>query len=190
MKYINQPLAFIDIEGFVTDDKRKRVIELGVVRVENNRVVKEYKQLVDPGVAVPPIITNITGITDRDLESAPTFRQVGDELRELLAGALFVAHNASFDYSFINGEYSQIGEEFDAPRVCTARLSKALYPQYSRHNLDVVVERHDIQVQNRHRAYDDALALWEFYKICLRDFDLITLEGAVAKQLRTQNIMA
>lgn len=188
MKYIDRPLAFIDIEGFVDGNKNKRVIELGVVRVENHTVVKEYKQLVDPGVAIPPIITNITGIDDRDVESAPTFRQVSDELRGVVEGALFVAHNAGFDYGFIQGEYRQIGEEFASPRLCTARLSRLLYPQHAKHNLDVLIERHGLVMQNRHRAYDDALALWEFYKICLRDFDLVTLEGAFAKQLRKQGL--
>lgn len=186
MKWIDKPLAFIDIEGFVDEDKNKRVIELGVVRVENNAVVKRYKQLVDPGLTIPPIITDITGISDRDVEAAPTFRQVGDELYGLLDGALFVAHNAGFDYGFIQGEYQQIGEMFAAPRICTARLSKALYPHHPKHNLDALIERHGLIMENRHRAYDDALALWEFYKICLRDFDLVTLEGAFAKQLRNQ----
>jgi len=186
VKYISQPLAFIDIEGFVDEDRCKRVIELGVVRVENNRVVSEYKQLVDPGVPIPPIITQITGITDRDVESAPTFRQIADELRELTDGALFVAHNAGFDYGFIQGEYQQIGEEFTARRLCTARLSKALYPEHPKHNLDALIERHSLTMESRHRAYDDALALWQFYKICLREFDLVTLEGALSKQLRNQ----
>lgn len=186
MKYIDRPLAFIDIEGFVDDNKNKRVIELGVVRVENNIVVKEYKQLIDPGVAIPPIITDITGIDDRDVESAPTFRQVSDELHEIMDGSLFIAHNAGFDYSFIQGEYQQIGEEFASPRLCTARLSRTLYPRHAKHSLDVLIDRHGLIMQNRHRAYDDALALWEFYKVCLRDFDLVTLDGAFAKQLRPQ----
>lgn len=186
MKYIEQPLVFVDIEGFVDQMRRKRTIELGVVRVENNRVTEQYSQLIDPGVPIPPMITQITGIDDRMVEAAPTFRQVADRLRELLDGALFVAHNAGFDYGFIQGEYQQIGEGFVAPKLCTAQLSRALYPEHSKHNLDVLVERHGITVENRHRAYDDALALWEFYKICLGEIDLLTIEGAFAKQLRSQ----
>jgi DNA polymerase III epsilon subunit-like protein len=61
---------------------------------------------------------------------------------------------------------------FAMDRLCTVRLSRHLYPDQKRHNLDTVLARHNIKVENRHRALDDAQALFEFYKIALQQHDL------------------
>ena len=82
------------------------------------------------------------------LVDAPPFEQIAQELRARLAGRVFVAHNVRFDYGFIRREFALAGGEWRAPNLCTVRLSRALYPEMPRHNLDAVMERHGIHSIN------------------------------------------
>lgn len=186
MSLSTHPIAFVDIETTGGSPYGHRIIEIGVVRVENNREVARYKTFVDPGEPVPYFITNITGITDSHLEGAPTFRDVSNDLRGVLEGCIFIAHNVRFDYSFIEEEFRRIDQAFEMPRVCTAQLSRYLFPQFRRHNLDSLVARHKLIIPDRHRAFDDAMALWQFYRVALSNFDLDAVEAGFSIQLRRQ----
>lgn len=157
-------LAFIDTETTGLSVTRDRIIEIGIVRVEENKIVAKYQTLLNPGFIFPEIITNITGITPGQLESAPTFRQVKNDILELLKDCVFVAHNVRFDYAFLKNEFKREMTTFSAKHFCTARLSRSLFPRERHHNLDSIIERFNISCENRHRAYDDAYVLWEFYK--------------------------
>jgi DNA polymerase-3 subunit epsilon len=168
----HRPLVFLDIETTGGSPLSSRITEIGAVRVENNQIVSTFNKLINPEQNVPSYITRLTGIDDTMLWDAPLFRSVTDELDMLLDGALFVAHNVNFDYGFIQAEYGRVGSPFAMDRLCTVRLSRHLYPDQKRHNLDTVLQRHNIIVENRHRALDDAKALFEFYKIALQQHDL------------------
>ena len=140
-----------------------RITEIGALRVENHKVVGEFRQLINPEEKVPPFITKLTGITDEMLWDAPTFRAVADELELFLSDAIFIAHNVNFDYGFIKMEFDRLKYQFKMDRMCTARLSRRLYPEHKSHRLDKVIERMNLHVANRHRAYDDAEVLWKFF---------------------------
>jgi len=92
-----QPMAFVDIETTGGSHFTSRVLEVGVVRVENNRVVASYKTLLHPDEDIPPFITGLTGITNAQVVGSPRFAQVASDLAEILEGAVFVAHNVRFD---------------------------------------------------------------------------------------------
>lgn len=169
---INQPLVFLDIETTGGSPLSSRITEIGALRVENGEVVGIFNQLVNPEENVPWFITKLTGITDEMLWDAPLFATVADDLEVFLDGAIFIAHNVNFDYSFIKSEYVRQGGSFNMDRFCTARLSRRLYPAQPRHNLDTVMKAHNITVKNRHRALDDATALHDFYKSALREHDV------------------
>src|SRR6185369_7399121 len=100
---------------------------------ENGQVVDEFQTLVDPATPLPQFITNLTGITEQDLHGAPLFMGIAGKLHGLLDGAIFVAHNVRFDYSFLKQEFKRIGKSFTPKQLCTVRLSRALYPQYRSH---------------------------------------------------------
>lgn len=154
---------FLDIETTGLGPPSARITEIGALRVENGVVVKTYKQLINPEVNVPSFITRLTGITDEMLWDSPTFKAIADELELFLDGALFIAHNVNFDYSFIKSEFERIGYKFNMDRACTVKLSKKLYPEHRSHALDRIIERLGIDITSRHRAYDDAEVLWKFF---------------------------
>jgi DNA polymerase-3 subunit epsilon len=156
-------LVFIDLETTGTNFVNDRIIEIGLVEVDRDGV-REWSALVDPGKPVSPFITDLTGIDTAMVESAPGFAQLAPALLARLRGRLFVAHNARFDYGFLKHEFRRHGIDFRATCLCTVKLSRALFPEHRRHNLDTLVERFGIVADDRHRALADARALWKLWQ--------------------------
>ena len=98
------------------------------------------------------------------IENAPNFEQVAQEVNALLHGKLLNANNARFDYGFLKNEFKRLGMVINTQVLCTVKLSRALYPQHHRHNLDSLIERHQLTVKERHRALGDAQLI---YQLCL-----------------------
>lgn len=160
MKY--DKLAILDVETTGAAAPYDRIIEIGVLRIEKDKIVRRFESLVNPEIAISPFIETLTGIKNSDLVNAPTFSQIKNEVIELLDDALFVAHNARFDYSFLRQEFKRIGISFSSKQLCTVKLSRLLFPGFSHHNLDSIMERFEIQCARRHRAFDDAQVIWDF----------------------------
>ncbi len=158
-------LAIIDVETTGTSPVRDRIIEIGILRIENGKLTHAYESLVNPQCHVPPEISMLTGIHAGQLENAPIFYALKDTVRDLLRDAMFVAHNARFDYSFIKSEFSRIEEPFVSRQLCTAKLSRTLFRRYRRHNLDSIIERFGFTCEGRHRALGDAKVLWDFLQM-------------------------
>jgi len=162
-KISHRPIVFVDVETTGLSARDGHILEIGAVRVEKGEVVAKMKQLLDPGVDVPYHITRITGITSDDLRGAPQFAQVVDEFERFMDDAIFAAHNVDFDYSFFTEEYRRLGQKLRYDRFCTAKLSRMLEPNHRKHSLDAIIERRGYEVENRHRAYDDAYVLYQYF---------------------------
>ena len=188
MHVLGEPLVFVDIETNGLNHLRGRVIEVAAIRVERGEIVREFRQLIDPGTPLPQFITQLTGITAQDLEDAPIFMAIADELHEVLDGAIFVAHNVRFDYSFLKQEFKRTGKSFSPRQLCTVRLSRALYPEQRSHKLQNLIDRHGFTVSARHRAYDDAHVLWQFITHVQQHFSPEELEKALASQLKKPSL--
>lgn len=184
MRALHEPLVFVDIETTGLSPTSGRVIEVAAIRVKNGEVVQELNKLIDPGTELSRFTTQLTGITDDDLRVAPVFEEIAEELHHILDGAVFVAHNVNFDYSFLKQEFARIGRDFDPLRLCTVRLSRALYPEYKSHKLANLIERHGFSYAARHRAYDDAHILWQFLQHAETAFERDILLQAIAKQVK------
>jgi DNA polymerase-3 subunit epsilon len=169
MDLLQAPLAIVDLETTGTRPAADRVTEIGVLEVERFEVVSQWSTLVNPGVPVPSEIQALTGITHEMLARAPRFQDLAEELHERLAGRVFVAHNARFDYGFLRREFDRAGIRFHARAVCSVRLSRRLYPRERGHDLDSVIARHGIDCPARHRAMGDAEALWQFLRIAAEE---------------------
>ena len=183
----HRPLVLLDIETTGGSATNSRITEIGALRVENGKVVGKYQQLVNPEEPIPYFITNLTGINDATVWEAPTFMGIADDLELFLSDAIFVAHHVSFDYSFIKMEFQRIGYSFTMDRICSAKLSRRLYPEHKSHALDRLIERLGIDVTNRHRAYDDAEVIWKFISREMEQ-DTLKLMAALDKtMIHTQN---
>ncbi len=126
--------------------------------------VREWSTLVNPDAPIPPFIETLTGITNAMVADAPRFEDLADDILARLDGRLFIAHNARFDHGFLKNAFRRLGHPFRPPVLCTVRLSRKLYPGYARHNLDTLIERHRLVVDQRHRALGDARLLWQLWQ--------------------------
>lgn len=188
MRALDEPLVFVDIETNGMSPVKGRVIEVAAIRVEHGEITKTLNTLIDPGTELPRFITSLTGIARDDLRGAPVFLQIAEELHAILDGAIFVAHNVRFDYSFLKQEFSRVGKPFTPRQLCTVRLSRALYPEHKSHKLAALIERHNFSYTDRHRAYDDAHILWQFIQHVHTTFDSEVIDTAVAKQLKQPSL--
>ncbi|NBD73838.1 GIY-YIG nuclease family protein [Patescibacteria group bacterium] len=175
-----EPLVFVDVETTGSHGSRDRVSEVGLIRVEPDGSRRVCATLVNPECRVPPFITELTGITQEMVEDAPVFAERAEEIHELLAGAIFVAHNAAFDHRFLRAELRRAGIEWSAPKLCTARLSRRLYPGHIRHNLDTLITRHELTCAARHRALGDAEVLEQFLRKVLAELGSEVVHRTIA----------
>lgn len=181
-------LSFVDIETTGTSARYGRIIEIGILRVEEGKIVKTFNTLLNPETHLPPEIEMLTGISTTMLENQPTFRQIKDEILEILIDSVFVAHNVRFDYSFLRHEFKRENIDFTCRHFCTVKLSRTLFPNEQRHNLDSIIERFGLECENRHRAFEDAKILWDFYQKTQQMFDTDSFQIAINTALRRPNI--
>jgi DNA polymerase-3 subunit epsilon len=114
--------TIVDVETTGGSPFFNRVIEIGLLRVEKGEVVEEYKQLFNPGMALPEFISEMTGITDTMLARAPRFEDLAEEILGKFEDAIFVAHNSQFDYGFLKEEFRRVGLAFNLPQLCAVRV--------------------------------------------------------------------
>jgi DNA polymerase III subunit epsilon len=160
----DKPLCFVDIETTGINAVNGKIIEIGILKVENNKLINSFETLINPELRIDPFIEQMTGIKYESLTNAPIFSDIKDELLEILDNSIFVAHNVRFDYGFIRNEFKRLGINFKSRHFCTVKLARALYPNLGHYNLDSIMQNFNIKNKNRHRAYGDAAVLWEFYK--------------------------
>jgi DNA polymerase III subunit epsilon len=171
MTGLPKKICFVDIETTGMSLKNDRVIEVGVLRIEDGKLIDTFNSLINPQTYIPPEIEILTGITKIDVESAPTFYQIKNDLKKILEDCVFVAHNVRFDFSFLKTEFKRFDLEFNPKHFCTVKLSRSLFPQHHHHNLDSIISRYGFINEKRHRAFDDAKVLWDFYQMVLKNFE-------------------
>ena len=161
-------LAFVDLETTGMSAADDRVTEVGIVRVDDGACVDEWSSLVNPECSIPAAIQAMTGITNAMVADAPVFERIADEVQRRIAGCVFVAHNARFDYGFLKHEFGRLGRRFTAKVLCTVKLSRRLFTEASAHNLDALIARYGLASDDRHRALGDARILWQFVQALYR----------------------
>jgi DNA polymerase-3 subunit epsilon len=175
-------LVFVDLETTGGNAAHHRIIEIGIVRLRDGAVIEEWSTLVNPECIISPYIESFTGISNRLVGSAPRFADIGrvvlEKLKPATAAPVFVAHNARFDYGFLRAEFRRAELAFCAPVLCTVKLSRRLFPEELRHNLDVVMERHGLKCSARHRALGDAQVIRDFWITLCRELPEDALAAA------------
>jgi DNA polymerase-3 subunit epsilon len=153
-----------------------RVTEVAVIRVNRaGLILDEFSTLINPFRSIPIGITRITNISDGMVLDAPAFVDVAPRVQEVLAGAVFVAHNAPFDLRFVEWEMRR--GDFGPPKgkvLCTARLARKVVPEMRSRSLDALIYRWGIPCDPRHRAYPDARATVD---VLIRLLDLAAEQG-------------
>lgn len=161
--------AIIDVETTGGVARFERITEIAIVLHDGDRVVDTFSTLLNPERSIPWQITQLTGITDEMVASAPKFFEVAKQIVQLTEGKIFVAHNAAFDYSFVREEFARLGYDFQRRQLCTVRLARKVFPGLPSYSLSNLKKHFQIQADKSHRALDDTLATTQIFEMMLAE---------------------
>ena len=139
------------------------VTEIGAVKVEHREFIGEFASLVNPGCRIPLAVQKLNGICDEDVADAPRFAALLPAFLEFLGEDPLIAHNASFDCSFLYREASKLGITVPNPVVDTVKLARRVWPGLPSYKLAYLTDYHGIAQEDAHRACCNALATAKLY---------------------------
>ena len=150
----------LDTETTGLDYTRERIIEFAGVRLENGKIKEEFQTLINPHQHIRKSSMAVHGITQDMVEDAPTEEEALPKILEFIGDYPIVAHNAIFDYSFLNEAKKRVyGEELTNPRIDTQIMFKEIAPDLESHGLEALTNRFNVDLTNHHRAMADAMEL-------------------------------
>ena len=145
-----------DIETTGLSPLNCKITEIGAVLVKNNEVLERFQTFVDPETTIPAEIVKLTGITDEMVKGAPKDSEAVANFIKFIGDRMLIAHNASFDMSFIRKVAEDNGIPFNNPYLDTVSMSRFANPDLKKHKLNIIAEYFNIGEFNHHRASDDA----------------------------------
>ena len=167
-------VVVFDLETTGLSANKDKIIEIGAVKVENGRIIDRFSSFVNPHQPLEPKIVKLTGIDDEILADAPDDTKVLPDFLEFIKDSVLVAHNAPFDTGFVRNWCRKHGENFDYGFVDTVELSKVLLPDMEHYKLDLVCDELGVELQNHHRAVDDAEATAGLF---LKELEILAKDG-------------
>ena len=151
-----QRYCVIDIETNGAKPGTSQVIEIGAIMIQNGQVIDRLETFVECAF-LPEYISKITGIEPTDLIGAPSRKEALTQLRHFMEDAVFVAHNADFDYSFLDASFERFGlGNIGNPKLCTIELARRTF-ESERYGLAYLIETLGIEMATHHRAFSDAI---------------------------------
>lgn len=149
----------IDLETTGGNPDTEKIIEIGMVRIENRRISEERSWLINPQKEIPDFVQKLTGIRKADVEHSPKIEEVIDEIIQFIGDSILVAHNTSFDIPFLNGVLKKLQRPtMDNKVICTNIMTKYLIPDIMSSNLNYMSQIFGIAHSQAHRAIEDARA--------------------------------
>ncbi len=160
--------CIIDVETTGTVKGPARLTEIAIFRHDGAQVVDSFHSLLNPGCAIPPFISRLTGITDALVADAPRFAEVALEVLTLTQDTVFIAHNVHFDFGFLKKELGWLGHAYQRPLLCTVQMSRKIFPGLPSYSLGKLCHSLDIPLADRHRARGDAAATVRLFELLLQ----------------------
>jgi DNA polymerase III subunit epsilon len=149
----------VDVETTGLNPVEDRMTEIAMMKMKNGVLLDEFSTLINPLVTIPASITNLTGIDNLMVADAPPAREVVPVITEFLGDAVFVAHNAAFDWGFVSHTvFRERQIEISNLQLCTVKLSRKILPHLPSKSLGPVTSALNIVIPERHRASGDAYA--------------------------------
>ena len=150
----------LDTETTGLDYTREKSIEFAAVRLENGKIKDEFQTLINPHQHIRKSSMAIHGITQEMVADAPTEEEAMPKILEFIGDYPIVAHNAIFDYSFLNEAKKRVlGEELTNPRIDTQIMFREIAPDLESHGLEALTHRFNVELNNHHRAMADTMGL-------------------------------
>ena len=151
-----------DLETTGGNHSRDKIIEIGLIKVQNLKIIEKKHFLINPEIKIPDFIQKLTSISQKDVSSCPKINEVIDDILNFMGNSVVVAHNTSFDVPFFNSVLSRLNlPERKNRSICTNLMTKNLIPNLLNSNLNYMSRIFAIKHAKAHRALDDALATAE-----------------------------
>ncbi len=159
--------AIIDIETTGQSAQKGKITEIAIFVHDGYEVIDSFSSLINPECYIPGFITDLTGISNEMVVKAPKFYEVARRIVEMTENTVFVAHNVSFDYRFIQEEFKRLGYDYQRKTMCTVRMGRKFLPGHQSYSLGKLCGELGIRIEGRHRAAGDALATVKLFEILL-----------------------
>ena len=170
-KEINKMYAIIDIETTGGKFDSESITEIAILKYNGEKLLDQFSSLVNPEKKIDNFVEKLTGISYKMLVNAPKFYNIAKRIIEITDNCVLVAHNASFDYRVLKTEFRRLGFNYTKKTLCTVNLSKKLIPNKTSYSLEKLTKVLGIPIKRNHRAFDDAIATLNLFKL-LQDLDL------------------
>ncbi len=181
-EYISFDLETTSVSAWLSE-----IIEFGAVRYKDNKIIERKQLFIKPESKITEFTTSLTSITNEDVENAPSLKEALIEIKEWIGDAILVAHNASFDFSFLNKAFIQEGlGPIENPVIDTLKMSWLFHPYSRSHRLGILAKHEFIQYDNEaaHRADYDAEVLVKIFErllhkllqLGIRDLEQLTID--------------
>ena len=180
--------SVVDIETTGNGYKGQKITEISVFLFDGQKVIDEFTSLVNPEQRIPHFITNLTGITEAMVSTAPKFYEIAKKVVEITKDAIFVAHNVNFDYNVIRDEFKSLGFDFKRKKLCTVRLSRKIIPGLPSYSLGNICTAEGIEIAERHRAKGDAEATVELFRRLLERDHNFTINSFLNSKSREASL--
>ena len=167
MKYVRKIIdnyCVLDLETTGLSPNYDSIIEIGIIKVKENKIVDKYNSLINPGFLINEYITSITGITNEMLKGKPKIIDLKKEVLNFIGNDVLVGHNISFDVSFLQKRFN---EELKNEYIDTLQFCRKLFKELSHHRLTDMSNYLEIS-RNEHRSMSDCLCTKELYD-CIKE---------------------
>jgi len=169
--------SVVDIETTGNGYKGQKITEISIFIFDGEKIIDEFTSLVNPEQKIPYFITNLTGITEAMVRTAPKFYEIAKKVAEITKDTVFVAHNVNFDYNIIRDEFKSLGFDFKRKKLCTVRLSRKIIPGLASYSLGNICSAEGIEIAARHRAKGDAEATVELFRRLIKRDQKFTINS-------------
>lgn len=179
----------IDLETTGLNPKMDKIIEIGAVKVIEGNVVDTFSTYVNPGRKLEERITELTGISQEQVDDAPDITQMLPKLLDFLGDLPLLGHRVLFDYSFVKKAAVNQKRIFEKQGIDTLRIARCFLPELEKRSLEYLCKHYEI-LHHAHRALADAeatVALYqklasEFYEKDGKPFEPVALNYSVKKE--------
>lgn len=169
--------SVVDIETTGNGYKGQKITEISIFIFDGEKIIDEFTSLVNPEQKIPYFITNLTGITEAMVRTAPKFYEIAKKVAEITKDTVFIAHNVNFDYNIIRDEFKSLGFDFKRKKLCTVRLSRKIIPGLASYSLGNICSAEGIEIAARHRAKGDAEATVELFRRLIKRDQKFTINS-------------
>lgn len=175
----------VDVETTGLHPKSDRIIEIGMIKVRENKVVEEYETYVNPAMEIGEFITGLTGITQKDLAQAPYIEDVMEQVITFVEDLPLMGHQIGFDYAFLKKAAVQNGFSFEKYGLDTLKIARKYATNIESKTLESLCSHYGI-AHKAHRAKEDALATHMLYQKLLEEYPQAKEERLVQMQFQVK----